>query len=212
MTPLGSKAMAARQSLQSPAPTGRAFNAPVQNQLGTMTFKNLQPRNGLVTQALAGRPGAPIPTDEAGKPMYAPPTAMPQGTVDRPASTNGFNSFVNDKIGAAGFIKSGADRKPGWVAQKGEYRGKTRDEAQADLRMKYAAMSPDQKAVYEQKAANLDIGDMGNADIGDSAPAPATAPRVPVGTPDERPYKLRGLDGTKSAREAVAERRSAMMA
>jgi hypothetical protein len=143
----------------------RPFNAPVQNKLGTMEYTNLQPRGNPQPGGLAGRAMA------AGAGMGSPGGQM---------STGGFTAYADKNLGSAGFMKSGGDRKAGWVAQSGAYKGKTRDEAMADLRTKYAGMSPEEKAQYEAMSRNEDIGDAGSGMM----------PQGPV----DPPMKLAGVD------------------
>ena len=122
----------------------RPFAAPTQNKLGTMEFTNLQPRMPDVPAAAAmGGLAAKIADANAGGAL----------------TTNGFTAYADEQLGAAGFVKSGGDRKAGWVAQSGAWKGQTRPEAEAKLRAQYAAMTPEQKAAYESRANNGDIGD-----------------------------------------------------
>lgn len=151
----------------------RPFASPVQNKLGTMEFTNLQPRG----PAAPAAPASPTLGGLAAKVAGA-------GGMQ---STNGFTSYADEQLGAAGWQKSGGDRKAGWVAQSGSYKGQTRPEAEARLRAQYAAMTPEQKAAYEARANNADIGDQGGAP---GAPPP--------GTPMDTPSLLSGSRLTPS--------------
>lgn len=154
----------------------RPFAAPVQNKLGTMEFTNLQPRG----------PAAPAAPPSPASPTLGGLAAKVAGAGGM-QTTNGFTSFADEQLGAAGWQKSGGDRKAGWVAQSGSYKGQTRPEAEAKLRAQYAAMTPEQKAAYEARANNADIGDQG------AAPG---AP--PIGTPMDTPSLLSGSRLTPS--------------
>ena len=136
----------------------RAFNAPVQNQLGTMAFKNLQPRRGA--------PGAPMPpTDTA-----AAPTQQ---------SAAGFTPYAEEQIGGAPRRISGfAGRRPGARYTEGPMKGKTQDQALLKAREQYAGLSPDAKAKYEGKARKEDISSTIPGIAAPTMPTPA-APDTP---------------------------------
>jgi len=133
----------------------RAFNAPVQNQLGTMAFKNLQPRRG-----------APMsPTDTA-----AAPTQQ---------SAAGFTPYAEEQIGGAPRRISGfAGRRPGARYTEGPMKGKTQDQALLKAREQYAELSPDAKAQYEGKARKEDISSPIPGIAAPTMPTPA-APDTP---------------------------------
>ena len=167
----------------APAPSGlaakvagRQFGAATQNRLGTMEFRNLQPR-GASMGGLAGKVAAAGAAGGAASPQ---PGMGEQSTV-------GFTSYVDEQLGGAGFILSGANRKGGWVAQSGAYRGQTRPAAEAKLRAKYAAMTPEQRMAYEARGNNSDIGDITPT----ASPSP-TASAVPPPAMDD-PTMMTGM-------------------
>lgn len=189
------------QALQKP----RAFNSPTQANLGNTQYTNLATPKPAATATQAGNPSparmTPAATRAAspigsalaaasGNPAAPPTAAAPANPIAQrlQQTTNGFSSFLDDKLGSAGLKKSGSDRKAGWVVQSGPFKGKTRDEAAAQLRQQYAAMSPEQKAAYEARSRNEDIGDSAPptgpaAQSGAAIPDP-TAPMDPMSDED----------------------------
>jgi hypothetical protein len=156
-----------------------------------MKFKNLQPQQGGLAQRATGTPSA-VPGTGSGN-----PPADPQ-------STNGFQAYLSKSIGAAGFQKSGSDRKAGWVAQSGEYKGQTREEAEGALREKYAAMPPEERSAYEAMGQNADVGDQVSSNgpgFGQAAPAAAPAATTPEQSGGLAMRALKGVDGVSPARQ-----------
>lgn len=112
----------------------RGFNDPVQNQLGTMTFKNLQPR-----RPAAGAPQTP-------------------GGGDTVQSYAGLAPYVDEQTGGSPRRLSGfRGRRAGARFTEGPSKGKTADQAMLANRESYAKLSPEEKARYEAKARMEDI-------------------------------------------------------
>lgn len=139
---------------QAPAMAGpgeaRPFNAPVQNQLGSMSFSNLQPRR----PAAGSTPPATGPTQQS----YA-----------------GLTPYVDEQIGGAPRRLSGfRGKRAGARYVEGPSKGKTQDRALLDAREKYAKLSPDAKQGYESKARMEDISSTVPGVAAPAAPMPAT--------------------------------------
>ena len=67
----------------------------------------------------------------------------------------GFSAYLDEQMGGAGWKTSTRDGQAGAVAQDGAYRGQTRQGITAALRQKFLAMSPEERAKYDQQAEIL---------------------------------------------------------
>lgn len=127
------------------SPTAPSFGAP-RPLLGNTTFKNLQPR----------RSGNPMDSGGATQSSYA-----------------GFAPYLDEQTAGAPRRLSGLPgRRSGARFTEGPMRGKTLDQAAIKSREQYAALSPEQKAAYEAKAAMKDISS--------EVPAPPAEPTAPA--------------------------------
>lgn len=93
------------------------------------------------------------------------PSPMPgietQGPLEKPEKKPGkfdaFNAYIDEQLGSAGFRKSGADNKAGFVAQSGRFKGMTQDEARAQLRKEFAGFDARRKQRYAGLAEGRDV-------------------------------------------------------
>ena len=68
-----------------------------------------------------------------------------------------FHAYATEQMADAGFAKSGSDKKAGWVAQSGRFKGLTQDEIQAKVRQEFAGMDAGKRARYQAMAEGRDI-------------------------------------------------------
>ena len=89
------------------------------------------------------------------------PSPDAQGPLEKPEQKPGkfdaFNAYIDEQLGSAGFRKSGADNKAGFVAQSGRFKGMTQDEARAQLRKEFAGFDPRRKQRYAGLAEGRDV-------------------------------------------------------
>ena len=90
------------------------------------------------------------------------PDINAQGPLEKPEKQPGgkfdaFHAYIDEQLGDAGFSKSGSDNKSGWVAQSGRFKGRTQDEARAELRKEFAGLDPRRKTRYASLAEGRDV-------------------------------------------------------
>ena len=93
----------------------------------------------------ANRPTIPNPND---------PDPMQQ---QKPDKFDAFHAFASEQMADAGFRKSGADKKAGFVAQSGRFKGLTQDEIQGQLRREFGGLNQNQRSRYQRMAQGEDI-------------------------------------------------------
>ena len=111
-----------------------------------VTVNTIAPRGTTITtdskgNAFSNAPGIPGITPMRSvfeKRSSQTPSPDAQGPLEKPEQKPGkfdaFNAYIDEQLGSAGFRKSGADNKAGFVAQSGRFKGMTQDEARAKLR------------------------------------------------------------------------------
>lgn len=142
--------------------------------LGTMDWAGPKP----VTPAVAAAPARKFPVAPAGQSYPSdftgpvppggtreagllPPPALGNAAPARrfpvapEAPKAGFTAFTDEQLGSAGWKMSTRDSKSGFVSQSGPYRGQTKEEAMGGLRAKFLAMTPEQRAKYDEQASIL---------------------------------------------------------
>lgn len=145
-------------------------------QLGGNTFTNLRPPQaatgapmGILAGTPAGKPASPVkpsgaaaapsgfvgpPAPEAAPLLPAPQTAGNFPVKPRQAG-KGYSAYVDEQLGGAGWKMSTKDSKSGFVAQDGAYKGQTKQAAMGMTREKFLAMSPEERAKYDEQAEVL---------------------------------------------------------
>tara|TARA_Y100000593_G_scaffold6574_1_gene12480 strand:+ start:3888 stop:4661 length:774 start_codon:yes stop_codon:yes gene_type:complete len=80
-----------------------------------------------------------------------------QQGAQKPDKFDAFHAYASEQMADAGFRKSGSDKKAGWVAQSGRFKGLTQDEIQGKLRQEFAGFDEGRRARYQGMAQGEDI-------------------------------------------------------
>ena len=101
----------------------------------------------------------PIPSVDAPEQTKEPEDAQKSGKLDA------FHAYMSEQLADAGFRKSGSDKKAGFVAQSGRFKGMTQDEINQKLRGEFGRFGADQRAKYASIARGDDVAADGGGDL-----------------------------------------------
>ena len=107
------------------------------------------------------RPGQPGP-GQPGPGNQGP--GQPGPGIQKPGRFDAFHAYASEQLADAGFRKSGSDRKSGFVATSGRFKGMTQDEINQQMRKEFGGFGANQRARYEALGRGDDIATGGMRD------------------------------------------------
>tara|TARA_R110000824_G_scaffold71929_15_gene183928 strand:- start:191 stop:1162 length:972 start_codon:yes stop_codon:yes gene_type:complete len=138
--------------------------------------------------------------------------------AQKPGKLDAFHAYMSEQLADAGFRKSGSDKKAGFVAQSGRFKGMTQDEINGMLRKEFGGFGADQRAKYAGMASGDDVATDGGGDLvarpGGREPSVGDASfggldegeRYRGQNRDIRPGRDRPLDALEKTEEAGANK------
>ena len=194
---------------------GEAYRARGQEGAGEPPQEGLGPYD-LMQNPYQSDPSLGNPAALAAEAAEGQPGAGQPGAAQKPGKLDAFHAYMSEQLADAGFRKSGSDKKAGFVAQSGRFKGMTQDEINGILRKEFGGFGADQRAKYAGMASGDDVAADGGGDlVGRPGGREPTVGDASFGGLDEgeryrgqnrdiRPGRDRPLDALEKTEEAGA--------